>query len=179
MHAGGPLGEGRLKGDYLVCPWHGWHFHWRTGEGRPGYGVAVPRDETKVEGGRLWVRTTPSTEAKRKPAHTAHPLTRPIERQPGPIRVVGISTTAMDAANPRYSTSDALLQDALDHAGGKLGAETRLIKLNDLKFRSCEGYYSKSAHACTWPCSSPGRPTSGWRFYGFDCPHAELAIRRS
>ncbi|HEV7432992.1 MAG TPA: NAD(P)H-dependent oxidoreductase, partial [Steroidobacteraceae bacterium] len=22
-----------------------------------------------------------------------------------------------------------------------------------LKFRSCEGYYSKSAHACTWPCS--------------------------
>ena len=25
--------------------------------------------------------------------------------------------------------------------------------LNDLKFRACEGYYSKAAHACTWPCS--------------------------
>ncbi|MFL6290629.1 MAG: hypothetical protein ACJ759_07015 [Thermoanaerobaculia bacterium] len=33
------------------------------------------------------------------------------------------------------------------------GREIRLIRLNDLKFRACEGYYSKSAHACTWPCS--------------------------
>jgi len=28
-----------------------------------------------------------------------------------------------------------------------------LIKLNDLEFRTCEGYYSKSKYACTWPCS--------------------------
>ena len=28
-----------------------------------------------------------------------------------------------------------------------------MIRLNELKFRACEGYYSKSAHACTWPCS--------------------------
>ena len=27
------------------------------------------------------------------------------------------------------------------------------MKLNDLKFRNCEGYYSKAAKACTWPCS--------------------------
>ena len=152
VHAGGPLGEGRLKGDYLVCPWHGWHFDWRTGEGRPGYGVAVPRFETKVEGGRLWVRTTPATEAKRKPDRTAHPLTRPIERGPGPLRVVGISTTVMNRNQPRYSTSEDLLQVALDHATSQ-GSETKLIKLNDLKFRACEGYYSKSAHACTWPCT--------------------------
>jgi len=24
---GGPLGEGRLNGDYIVCPWHQWTFH--------------------------------------------------------------------------------------------------------------------------------------------------------
>jgi multimeric flavodoxin WrbA len=35
-----------------------------------------------------------------------------------------------------------------------LGTETRLLRLNELRFRACEGYYSKSAHACTWPCSS-------------------------
>jgi hypothetical protein len=40
------------------------------------------------------------------------------------------------------------LKAALD-----LGAETRMIKLNDLRFRNCEGYYSKAAQACTWPCS--------------------------
>jgi multimeric flavodoxin WrbA len=28
-----------------------------------------------------------------------------------------------------------------------------MIKLNDLNFRACEGYYSKAARACTWPCS--------------------------
>ena len=33
------------------------------------------------------------------------------------------------------------------------GAESRLIRLNELKFRACEGYYSKAARACTWPCS--------------------------
>jgi len=30
-HVGGPLGEGRLEGDYVVCPWHNWKFHRRTG----------------------------------------------------------------------------------------------------------------------------------------------------
>jgi nitrite reductase/ring-hydroxylating ferredoxin subunit len=26
-HAGGPLGKGRLDGEYIVCPWHNWKFH--------------------------------------------------------------------------------------------------------------------------------------------------------
>src|SRR5688572_20808495 len=151
LHVGGPLGEGRLNGDYLVCPWHGWHYHWKTGEGRPGYGVAIPRYETKVENGHVWVKTPPATEAK-LPAHPPHPLTRAIERVPGPPRIVGISTTVMNRHDPRYSTSEDLLQVALDHAVS-LGAESRLIKLNDLKFRACEGYYSKSAQACIWPCT--------------------------
>ncbi len=59
----------------------------------------------------------------------------------------------MDTKNPRYSTSDKLLEVALEHAKSELGAQTMLIKLNDLEFRTCEGYYSKSKFACTWPCS--------------------------
>jgi multimeric flavodoxin WrbA len=82
-----------------------------------------------------------------------HPLERPIVRVPGPIRVVGISTTVMNRQHPRVSTSERLLTAALDHARGTLGAETQLLKLNDLTFRHCEGYYSKSAQACTWPCT--------------------------
>jgi multimeric flavodoxin WrbA len=58
----------------------------------------------------------------------------------------------MDRDNPRYSTSEALLETALRHAEGR-GLETRLLRLDTLRFRACEGYYSKSAHACTWPCS--------------------------
>src|SRR5262245_17232048 len=135
LHEGGPLGQGHLSGDYLVCPWHGWHYHRLTGEGRPGFPVAIPRFDTKVEGGHVWVKTTPATEAKR-PEHKPHALTRPIERAAGPPRVVGISTTIMNRHQPRYSTSEDLLQIALDHAT-TLGAESKLIKLNDLKFRSC------------------------------------------
>src|SRR5581483_7169245 len=91
--------------------------------------------------------------ARQKKPHPPHPLARKIERAPGGIRVAGISTTNMDEANPRYSTSDALLEVALDHAKDALKCETRLIRLSALKFRNCEGYYSKSASACTWPCS--------------------------
>jgi multimeric flavodoxin WrbA len=65
---------------------------------------------------------------------------------------VGISTTNMTPKNPRYSTSDSLLDVALEHAAAQ-GAETRSIRLRDLKFRACEGFYSKAARACTWPCS--------------------------
>jgi multimeric flavodoxin WrbA len=94
----------------------------------------------------------PATRRNRKP-HQPHPLAREIVRQAGPVRVVGISTTAMNFEHPRYSTSEVLLQEALDHAKSELQCESQLIRLNDLKFRHCEGYYSKSARACTWPCS--------------------------
>ena len=152
-HVGGPLGEGRLDGDYVVCPWHYWKFHCRTGEGEPGFEAdKVPMHEVKVEGGRVLVNRTPATKRTRK-AHAPHPLAREVKRGPGPIRVAGISTTAMTVEHPRYSTSDALLEVSIAHAQAALGCETQLIRLNDLKFRACEGFYSKSARACTWPCS--------------------------
>ena len=152
-HVGGPLGQGRLVGDYVVCPWHSWKFHRLNGQGEPGFEEdAVPSHEVKVENGRLLVRASPATPRSRKP-HPAHPLARPVKREPGGVRVLGISTTAQDPANPRYSTSEALLEFALQHTREKLKCETQLLKLADLKFRTCEGYYSKSARACTWPCS--------------------------
>jgi multimeric flavodoxin WrbA len=84
--------------------------------------------------------------------HEPHPLARAVEREPGPVRVAGISTTVMTRKHPRYSGSDVLLEHALAHAA-EHGAETRLIKLNELRFKACEGFYSKAARACTWPCS--------------------------
>lgn len=152
-HAGGPLGDGRLDGDYVVCPWHNWKFHARTGEGEPGFEEdRVPRYESRVENGRLMVDVESATKRHKKP-HPPHPLARPVQRAPGVVRVAGISTTAMDRDNPRYSTSDALLDTAIRHAQTELAVEAKLIKLNALSFRSCEGYYSKAAPACTWPCS--------------------------
>jgi nitrite reductase/ring-hydroxylating ferredoxin subunit/multimeric flavodoxin WrbA len=152
-HVGGPLGEGRLDGEYIVCPWHNYKFHCRTGLGEPGFEAdAVPRYDTKIENGHLFINLEPATK-RSKAKHDPHPLARRIERGSGPVRVVGLSTAVMDVANPRYSTSDALLEFAIEHAKTSLAVETQLIRLNELRFRACEGYYSKSAHACTWPCS--------------------------
>ena len=41
-HAGGPLGEGHLKGHIVECPWHGWKFSVISGErvGNPNFRVA-------------------------------------------------------------------------------------------------------------------------------------------
>ena len=42
-HAGGPLGEGRMRQSGMVeCPWHGWRFDVKTGQrvGNPNFEVA-------------------------------------------------------------------------------------------------------------------------------------------
>jgi multimeric flavodoxin WrbA/nitrite reductase/ring-hydroxylating ferredoxin subunit len=151
-HVGGPLGKGTLEGDYITCPWHYWKFHFQTGVGEPGFEAdRVPMHEVKVENGRVLVSAEPTTKRAKAP-HPRDSLTRKLERDPGPIRVVGISTTVMTPGHPRYSTSDALLTESLE-AARETGAETKLLRLDDLRFKNCEGYFSKSFRACTWPCS--------------------------
>ena len=86
-HVGGPLGEGHLDGEYIVCPWHQWKFHRRTGVGEPGFeGDRVPSHEARVENGRLLVNLTPLS-TRHKDPHPTHPLARPVVREPGPLRV--------------------------------------------------------------------------------------------
>jgi multimeric flavodoxin WrbA/nitrite reductase/ring-hydroxylating ferredoxin subunit len=151
-HAGGPLGQGSLEGDFVVCPWHQWRFHRVEGHGERGFEQdVVPAYRVRQRAGRLQVSVTPRVKRHRV-KHAPHPLAREPKRARGPVRVVGISTTAMNRDYPRLSTSDLLLEVALAHAETR-GFGTRLIRLRDLHFRHCEGYYSKAARACTWPCS--------------------------
>ncbi|HEY7458248.1 MAG TPA: Rieske 2Fe-2S domain-containing protein [Xanthobacteraceae bacterium] len=152
-HVGGPLGEGRIdKAGYIQCPWHGYKYHCRSGEGEPGFEAdKVPAFPVKVEGGRVLVDIANPTR-RGKPPHEPHPLARKPQRAPGPLRLAGISTTNMNNELPRFSGSDHLLGIALA-AAKKAGAETKMVRLDSLKFRHCEGYFSKSLRACTWPCS--------------------------
>jgi nitrite reductase/ring-hydroxylating ferredoxin subunit/multimeric flavodoxin WrbA len=153
-HKGGPLCEGRLRGEFVMCPWHAWEYSVVTGKGPPGYEAeSVPVFAVDERADGVFVDADPVT-PRQLVKHEPHPLTletsRPAEAPP---RVLGISTTAMDAGNPRFSTSDHLLDAALARARDWLGADTRLIRLRDLSFRPCEGNYSKAAQACTWPCA--------------------------
>jgi len=152
-HRGGPLCEGRLRGEFVMCPWHGWEYSVVTGKGPEGYDeeqVPVFSVEERADG--VYVATPPAAPRKllkHKPSHLLEEHPKPAG---APERVLGLSTTAMDEANPRFSTSDALLEHALAHAQTR-GAETQLIRLRNLKFQACEGNYSKASHACTWPCA--------------------------
>jgi nitrite reductase (NADH) small subunit/3-phenylpropionate/trans-cinnamate dioxygenase ferredoxin subunit len=55
-HRGGPLGEGRLSGARLACPWHGWMYDVRTGQCLfPARGEAVASFPVRLAGDDVWV----------------------------------------------------------------------------------------------------------------------------
>lgn len=54
-HEGGPLGEGRLKGYVVSCPWHDLSFDVRNGQGTDGGGYCVGSYEVRVEGTQVLV----------------------------------------------------------------------------------------------------------------------------
>jgi len=86
--------------------------------------------------------------------HKSKDAILPIENNKRKTRVLGISTTnANDRMAPRKSTSEDTLRFALDYAHNYFETETVMIKLRGLNFRHCEGYYSKNANACIFPCS--------------------------
>src|SRR5215469_70549 len=49
-HAGGPLGEGTIDGENLVCPWHAWEYNGRTGVNTFDDTVCLASFPVKVEG---------------------------------------------------------------------------------------------------------------------------------
>lgn len=55
LHRGGPLGQGVIQGNKIVCPWHGWQWDATTGEAghNPNFKVAVY--PCKIENGELLV----------------------------------------------------------------------------------------------------------------------------
>ncbi|MBS3134199.1 Rieske (2Fe-2S) protein [Candidatus Woesearchaeota archaeon] len=55
-HMGGPLGEGELENENIVCPWHGWKFSIKTGVSPVNptvkveiYNVKIEDNEIKIE----------------------------------------------------------------------------------------------------------------------------------
>lgn len=49
-HAGGPLGQGNVDGDRLICPWHAWEYDCRTGVNDYDESVKLAKFPVKVEG---------------------------------------------------------------------------------------------------------------------------------
>ena len=160
LHKAGPLGlglvENKYDGSYVTCPWHGWEYNIKTGSAPPGYKDQQAVFEVKVEGHDILISEQPIVKAHRE-MHDLKVIEDLIkldyQTTAESKNVLGISTTNMNNDLPRYSTSEAALEMALDYAKEHHGAATKMLKLRDLGFRACEGYYSQHMNACTWPCS--------------------------
>jgi nitrite reductase/ring-hydroxylating ferredoxin subunit len=55
-HRGGPLAEGDLMGNEIVCPWHLWGFDIATGVCNGNADIAIPTHEVQVDGERILVK---------------------------------------------------------------------------------------------------------------------------
>jgi len=174
QHQGGPLSKGILdeRKKVVTCPWHGWKYSIIDGKAPHEGGDSVDSYETKIIEDKLYVNSIPTNIGKRvtQPhkeyselqnsvreylTHTNKDsrlqFSRDVKKTP---RILGISTTnSNDKIAPRKSTSEDALNYALDYAKHEFGAETKVIKLRDLHFKHCEGYYSKNASACIFPYS--------------------------
>ena len=54
-HRGGPLGEGQLTGDLVMCPWHAWEFNIKSGACEGMKGVKQDTFPTKLDRGEVFV----------------------------------------------------------------------------------------------------------------------------
>ncbi len=56
-HAGGPLGEGSIEGEYIACPWHGWKFHIPSGtcQKNPTPSLNVPCFDVRIVDGTIQI----------------------------------------------------------------------------------------------------------------------------
>jgi nitrite reductase (NADH) small subunit len=59
LHLKGPLGEGRLDGCVLTCPWHGWQYDVRTGENEFDLAIRLQTHEVRVQDGEVQVAISP------------------------------------------------------------------------------------------------------------------------
>ena len=55
LHLQGPLGDGRLEGAKLTCPWHGWQYDVRTGLNEFDHAIRLETYEVTVEDGEVKV----------------------------------------------------------------------------------------------------------------------------
>ncbi len=55
VHRGGPLGQGVVDGNKVICPWHGWAFDANTGASAHNADVRVTIYPMKIEGDDVFV----------------------------------------------------------------------------------------------------------------------------
>jgi methionine sulfoxide reductase heme-binding subunit len=60
QHQNGPLGEGKIVNDCIVCPWHGYEYRPDTGASPPPFTEKVPTFRVRIAHGRVLVDPRPN-----------------------------------------------------------------------------------------------------------------------
>ena len=55
LHRGGPLGQGVVDGNKVICPWHGWAFDANTGASIHNPAVRMKVYPLKIEGEEVFI----------------------------------------------------------------------------------------------------------------------------
>jgi len=77
QHQNGPLGEGKIVGGCITCPWHGYQYDPATGASPPPFTERVPTFRVRVTRGRVSVHRTPNPPGTRvEPARIEEPHVR-------------------------------------------------------------------------------------------------------
>jgi nitrite reductase/ring-hydroxylating ferredoxin subunit len=132
LHAGGPVAEGRLRGDVLTCPWHGFQYNLPTGALLDDPNAKLEMYPVEVREGQVFVRlpvirdlpvVKPEQSApSASPMQTEQPLGknefRLSELRPGQVGAVEVEgeSVAVFNVNGNYYA----LEDYCSHAGGPL-----------------------------------------------------------
>ena len=164
-HAGGPLGDGRLDGEYIVCPWHNWKFHRTTGVGEPGFEEdRIPRYESKVENGHLLADLESGRSGRgsriRRTRWRDRSNARPVRFASSASRRRTWTSRIRATRRPtRCSRSASLTPRA------RLRVETQLIRLDEL---DASGRARATTRRARTPAPGPARSrrwirTTSWR----------------
>lgn len=54
-HQGGPLSEGMVEGDQVICPWHAWVFCMKTGVSPVSPNIRVDTYPVRIQGKDVYV----------------------------------------------------------------------------------------------------------------------------
>ncbi len=155
-HRGGPLCEGRLRGEFVMCPWHGWEYSVITGRGPEGF------DEEQVPGVRRRGARRTGSGVKTPPRHAA----QAAQAQAVPPARGAPQAAGRAAARARpLDHGDGRGESALLHQRRAAGARDSPCRRARAAPRpescgcatwisgSARGTTRRRAHACTWPCA--------------------------
>ena len=139
LHAGGPVATGRLRGDVLTCPWHGYQYNLPTGSLVDDPNAKLEMYPVEIIDGQVFVKLpviptnlaspdekAPAVPIKSEPAGPARPLEKNEFRlselkvgEIGAVEVDGDSVAVFNVKGTYYA-----LDDYCTHAGGPLSEGT-------------------------------------------------------